>query len=67
MCLMNIEISMSRTESPRLLSRLKSIDAHPKLSDAFAEQTTTGGVISMLTVIAICILVVSELRNHFFP
>lgn len=55
---------MSPPSSPKLLASLKSIDAHPKVSDDFAQQTSIGGVISAAAAIVMVTLFISELRTH---
>ena len=57
---------MSPGTSPRLLASLKSIDVHPKVSEDFSQQTSTGGVISATATVLMAILFVSEFRLFKF-
>jgi len=49
------------------LGRLKGLDLHPKFRDEFMEKTRVGGVVSVLTIIFIFYLTVSNVVSYLSP
>lgn len=50
-----------------LISKLRSLDAYPKINEDFYSRTLSGGVITLVSSIVMILLFTSELRASSFP
>jgi hypothetical protein len=50
-----------------LLSKLRSLDAYPKVNEDFYSRTLSGGLITLASSFVMLLLFVSELRTRLSP
>jgi hypothetical protein len=49
--------------SSKLVSRLKALDAYPKINEDFFTRTLSGGIITIVSSVIMLLLFISELRK----
>jgi hypothetical protein len=50
-----------------LLSKLRNLDAYPKVNEDFYSRTLSGGIITLASSVVMLLLFVSELRTSLAP
>ncbi|TKW01485.1 hypothetical protein SEVIR_8G184266v4 [Setaria viridis] len=50
-----------------LWSKLRNLDAYPKVNEDFYSRTLSGGLITILSSLAILLLLFSEIRTYHHP